>query len=173
MDIAGPANVDNPADNEPEQASAGQAPLGAPGAPPPELPEVPEPSNECDPDDVLVNAGGKWGPFRITGRPSESPHGRLQAHCVFHAKNHKTGCKKSMGIAGKEQSDKVDCLRRLKQWCVQHERFKRQRRHNKYQPKLHECDTMEQLDAAVRRIPLRREEHWDDELLDGACMPSE
>ena len=147
-----------------------EPPLPPPAGPPP--PPPPPPANIVEPaaagvprplagrEHLEEGEGYLWGPFRLTPKPG----GAWQARCPFHRLNRKTGCKKSLGVAGMSSAE---IQLRLKHWCCQVALFDRQRHHRSFDVAVGFCPPQAVVEALRRpeidipAVPVPTDEELD------------
>ena len=85
-----------------------------------------------------VPGEGAWGSGLITFKFTK-PHGSWEGTCRFHAKNLKTGCKKTLSIpAPGTEKENDETLARIQHWLNMHFHYDRQRRHVRWAPEVGE-----------------------------------
>lgn len=123
-----------PAPDRPEEEEPEPVPVGIPGVPPTDIGVDVGIPGEADIDDSMEHvfdrlSSGAFRHFKITPKQYEESYGGYQATCLFHKKNHKTGCKRWFRVDGPSRKDKEDAVKLLLHWCIIAPDFDRQRAH--------------------------------------------
>ena len=130
-------SVDHPpAEAKPESVEVARASVGAVAvASQPERASASSGSRTVQPKAGLAKLPrlARWGYFTFSRKSAASspPYGGIEASCVYHALNPKTGCKKFLRLEGPSSEAEEKCLNALHHWCNMAPRFNRQRTHLK------------------------------------------